>query len=155
MSGRVAFAVAMTAGAGIFAAGASEVGTSFWAIAALLAILALWCGSFSVLVTVSGGTLKVTAGGVRVLRVPAVDIDRVAPVVKIENEWGIRHLFGIYTVFDGRVQAIAGLPVVQIGAGGKSVATSVRDWVDLVDVLDDHGARLDGKERVGVRLHEV
>lgn len=154
-TGRVGLGGGIGATALIFAVRAPEVGPYFWGLAGLCAVIAVWCGCFNVLVTVSGGMLKISAGGIRILRSPVTGIDRVAPIVDLKNDWITRHLFGLYTVFDGRVQAVAGLPMVQINAGRRSVAVSIRDGERLAQVVQEGGADLDGKEAVGVRSHTI
>ncbi|WP_291479243.1 hypothetical protein [Corynebacterium sp.] len=153
LQGRIGLGGSIGASALLFAAGGLELGIVYWGLAGVCAVVAVWCGSFTVLVVVSDGQLRISAGGVRVMRTTVERIERVAPVVDLKDDWGSRHLFGLNTVFDGRVQAVAGLPVVQINAGRRSVVASVRDWERLVQVVQELGAELDGRESVGVRSY--
>lgn len=145
----------MAGGGLLFAMGAPEVGAYFWICAGLFLMISLWCGFFSVVVTVSDGVLRISAGGIRVMRAAVVDIDRVAPIVDMKNDWGMRHLFGLYTVFDGRTQAVAGLPLAQVNSGKKSVVASIQNCERLIQVVQKGGAELDGKEAGGVRSYNI
>ncbi|MGO1949817.1 MAG: hypothetical protein ACTH1D_09295 [Mycobacteriaceae bacterium] len=82
-----------------------------------------------------------------------------ALVVDADSDWIVRSLFGIYMVFDGRVQACAGTPLVQVKAGqnfdGKAISVTLPDGEEFARVVEAHGAELDGAEKAGVRSYQV
>lgn len=154
--GRVGLGVTMLLGASLFIWSAPAIGFVFWLLAGLFVLLALWCLTFNVLVTVTTqGVVKVVAGGTRLLRAPAGDITRIALVSDADGDWVVRNLFGVYTIFDGRIQAPAGVPLVQIVTPKKSVAVTVADRRGLEEAVTCFGATLDGREVTGVRSYEV